>query len=127
MKPFIVLACLCLISYSSIADDLNKEKKALIESIKANYDSWLVSQSELGQNSYSDSLMTIDLLASSTQKNYQSKEIYQKHIFCDFTFKICDAQAVVKFQVDLQMISAFMEKRNGEWHLVCAAVIPPDL
>jgi hypothetical protein len=127
MKTLILLACLCITSFSTKGDDLQKEKKILIETIKANYSSWQVKYTAPEQINLSDSLTADELVSSLSVNRNKSPEINQEHIFGDFSFKICENQAVVKFQVDFQMISAFMEKRNGEWQLVCAAVIPLDL
>lgn len=118
-----------MLSFGLLADNNRKEKKELIESIKANYDSWMV-KSEVDQitiDETDDSIASLQLTASTSNSLYISEAPVEKHIFSDFNFKICETQAVVRFQVDYKQISAFMEKKNGEWKLVCAAVIPPEL
>jgi regulator of RNase E activity RraB len=127
MKNLILLTCLCITSFIATADDLKKEKKILIETIKANYDSWQIKKSPPESNGLFDSAISENLADVVSQENNPSQIKNGTHIFSDFNFKICETQAVVKFQVDFQMISAFMEKKDGKWQLVCAAVIPPDL
>lgn len=127
MKTFILLTCLCMAFFIATADDLKKEKKILIETIKANYDSWQIKKSSAESNGIFDSANSEILADATPQENNPALLENTTHIFSDFNFKICENQAVVKFQVDFQTISAFMEKRNGEWQLVCAAVIPLDL
>ena len=126
MKNFILLACLSILPFGLLADDLKKEKKNLIETIKDNYDSWQVKQSA-GLIDFPDSTKSEQLDASASQIKYRTDVKDGAHIFSDFNFKICESQAVVQFQVDFQMISAFMEKKDGQWQLVCAALIPLDL
>lgn len=127
MKSFILLACLSILPFGLLADDLKKEKKNLIETIKANYDSWQVKLSTDELYDFPDSSISEPLTASVSQQNYNADVKSGEHIFSDFNFKICESQAVVQFRADFQMISAFMEKKDGHWQLVCAAVIPPDL
>ena len=48
---------------------------------------------------------------------------YSSLDFGDFEFTIVNKQAIVQFTVDDQKISAFLEKENDKWKLVCAANI----
>lgn len=127
MKTFILFTFMCITTFVATADDLKQEKKNLIKTIKANYDSWQIKKSSAESNDLFDSTISENLADAVSQEDNPSQLKNGTHIFSDFNFKICETQAVVKFQVDYQMISAFMEKRDGRWQLVCAAVIPPDL
>jgi hypothetical protein len=129
MKTLILLTCMSIVSQGLFAQHYKKVKKELIETIKKNYDSWIV-QSDL-EDSNSDELDGLStspqFTDSSSSVSYQSNSEPEKHTFSEFAFKICETQAVVRFQVDYQEISAFMEKKNGKWALVCAAVVLPNL
>ena len=127
MKRFIFLACLSIISFYSTADNLEKEKKALIETIKSNYESWLLKQDTYSALDTSENLNMAYLAASSSGDFLYTDTVRKEYHFSDFSFKICNCQAVVQFQVDQKTISAFMEKKNGQWKLICAATIPPEL
>ncbi len=115
-----------MFSFAIFGDDLKEEKALLIETIKSNYDSWVVEQQQDLPNQSAEN-WTNDKESETLSIRNPVQKSRAEHIFSDFTFKICDSQAVVQFQVDYQMISAFMEKKNGQWRLVCAAPIPPEI
>lgn len=115
-----------MFSFTIFGDDLKKEKTLLIETIKSNYDSWLVEQHQNIPDQPSEIWPEDPKSETHFSGNPQQKS-KKEHIFSDFAFKICDCQAVVQFQVDYQVVSAFMEKKNGQWRLVCAAQIPPEI
>lgn len=127
MKSFIMLACLMVISFGSFGDNLKKEKKALIETIKTNYETWQVDQKNYDSVDSSVHHGSDQLLASTSNKIQYIIAKSSDFKFSDFTFKICNCQAVVRFQVDQKTVSAFMEKKDGQWKLVCAAILPPVL
>ena len=58
---------------------------------------------------------------------YKTVSVTPANRFKDFKFNIVNDQAVVQFKVDHQMKSAFLEKKNGQWKLICAADIDPVL
>ena len=58
---------------------------------------------------------------------YKTVPVAPENRFKDFKFNIVNDQAVVQFKVDHQMKSAFLEKKNGQWKLICAADIDPVL
>ncbi len=127
MKTSILFTYLTILTFVAFANDLKAEKKALIETIKSNYDSWYVNQNT--EEEFEDSTYQaarVQAVSAQKQKSIENKP-NADHIFSDFTFKITNNQAVVQFQVDYQTISAFLEKEDGRWKLVCAAIIPPDL
>jgi len=134
-KRYILFLFLSLYSICTFANEtLKKEKKELIEFIKSEYDSW----SNISQDSFSSrnhtkgnsSLKLNDLngeignTSHGPSKKHTSLKSYSDSSvrnFKDFDFTIVDNQAVVRFTVDNQTVSAFLEKENGKWKLVCAA------
>jgi len=126
MKKIILLSYFSLFAISVFADNSIKEKKLLIETIKSNYDSWQVKH-PTGHGEDTSDIWPSGTLRSSSSKKIEDASTAREHIFSDFRFKICENQAIVRFQVDFQEISAFMEKKDGKWSLVCAAVIPPEI
>lgn len=136
MKKIIILSTLFICSLSAHANEqFRKDKKALCDLIKKEYPTWIVTQNE----GYSDiealetsvspiqsprTIQSTDdkkpVKKNTTYKKYSKQEVFQ---FSDFEFTIVHHQAVVKFTVNQQVVSAFLEKDNGEWKLVCAAYI----
>ena len=127
MKTSILFTCLSIFTFVTFANDLKAEKKALIETIKSNYDSWCLNDKAEESPDLSGLNDTQDQIHEASNKETPSADQKIDHIFSDFTFRINNHQAIVQFQVDYQMISAFMEKKDGKWELVCAAIIPPEL
>lgn len=138
MKYFMLLTCIFLqVDILAASDQKKDERKALIETIKKNYDLWQLKSSSGNDRltDYDEQHASADVFFTSAEENEDSKPDARtnfstsssKHIFSDFSFKILGAQAVVKFAVDTRLISAFLEKKNGQWQLVCAADISPDL
>jgi hypothetical protein len=140
MKYFMLLTCIFLhINILAASDQKKDERKALIDTIKKNYDSWLFKSSPENDPMTDHDARHVDAdvfftsadkhenLASGSGAKTNSLANPEKHIFGDFNFKISGTQAVVKFSVDTRFVSAFLEKKNGQWELVCAADISPDL
>ena len=125
----LILSILLYTNVSLALDNFKKEIKILTEIIKSNYNSWSI---ETG-HSFSSNL---NYETSSKANGNKSDQILEKHesnvelgntnkvdshVFSDFSFTIVNNQAIVQFTVDHQLVSAFMEKIDGEWNLVCAA------
>ena len=142
MKPCInILLSLIFILNSAFAnDELRKEKKALIETIKKeyavslakDYQEWLLTN--FSKSKKIDSTikpMEYGRHLNSQNNNmalaYKTVPVAPTNRFKDFKFNIVNDQAVVEFKVDHQMKSAFLEKKNGQWKLICAADINPIL
>jgi len=142
MKPCInIFIVLIFVFNSAFAnDELRKEKKALIETIKKeyvvylakDYQEWLIANFSKSENPDS----TINPMEYNSQLNSQNKNmalayktvpVAPENRFKDFKFNIVNDQAVVQFKVDHQRKSAFLEKKNGQWKLICAADIDPVL
>ena len=136
MKKIIILSTLFIYCFSAYANEnFRKEKKALCELIKQEYHSWLVTQTEgyptsdTFETSLSHQLVTTDELVTKQDEvekvnakliRHSSTTNYQ---FSDFEFTIVNNQAIVQFTADHQLVSAFLEKENGNWKLICAARI----
>lgn len=116
--------------------ELRKEKKALVETIKKeyvvsearDYKKWLMDNFSISENTDSTIRPIEYNLQFNSQGNnmvmaYKTAPVASSNRFNDFKFKIVDDQAVVQFKVDHQMKSAFLEKQNGQWKLICAADI----
>ena len=142
MKPCInILLSLIFVLNSAFAnDELRKEKKALVETIKKeyvvslakDYQEWLMTN--FSNSKKIDSTikpMEYDRQLNSQNNNmalaYKTVPVASANRFKDFKFNIVNDQAVVQFKVDHQMKSAFLEKKNGQWKLICAADIDPVL
>ena len=142
MKPCInIFIILIFVLNSAFAnDELRKEKKALIETIKKeyvvslakDYQEWLMTN--FSNSKKIDSTikpMEYDRQLNSQNNNmalaYKTVPVASANRFKDFKFNIVNDQAVVQFKVDHQMKSAFLEKKNGQWKLICAADIDPVL
>ena len=138
MKKILLLICLfsgvCIRSFA--IEELGREKKILIEFIKTDYYSWSKTTEQNttseaypelhGQPNIDDELSTSKKSkAVSINKNIGRKQQshYPSDDFTDFEFKIVNNQAIVQFTVGEQKISAFFEKENGKWKLICAANI----
>ena len=142
MKPYLnIFIILILVLNSAFAyDELRKEKKALIETIKKeyvvslakDYQEWLmVNFSKSEKNDTTIKPMEYDSQLNSQNNNtvlaYKTVPVASSNRFKDFKFNIVNDQAVVQFTVDHKMKSAFLEKENGQWKLICAADIDPVL
>ena len=142
MKPCINILLSLIFSLNSAFanDELRKEKKALIETIKKeyavslakDYQEWLLTN--FSKSKKIDSTikpMEYDRHLNSQNNNmalaYKTVPVAPANRFKDFKFNIVNDQAVVEFKVDHQMKSAFLEKKNGQWKLICAADINPIL
>ena len=133
MKKIILLFSLFIYCISVYANDnFRKEKKALCELIKQEYHSWLVTQNEgyltadTFETSIFQQLLPTDgpVLANESERihtNAMRQSSMSNYRFSDFEFTIVSNQAIVKFIVDHQLVSAFLEKENGNWKLICAA------
>ena len=134
-KRVILFLFLSLYSICTFANEnLKKEKKELLEFIKSEFDSWSSTSKDLfpSRNHFKENtsleLNDLDAEIGNTPEN-PSKELthiksdsdYSVHDFKDFDFTIVNNQAIVRFTVDDQMVSAFLQKENGQWKLVCAA------
>jgi hypothetical protein len=114
----------CLIANEQKYD----ERKVIIEIIKNNYDQWSVKEMEDESLENINEASPITLHKNEeTQPQEVNEKFTDKNRFSNFTFKILKSQAVVKFYVDNKLISAFFEKKDGRWQLVCAADITPML
>lgn len=136
MKGFLLLVAFFLVFHNSFAyDNLTKEKKALTKTVKEEYDSWS-NFDEHKQNtsnkmdvfaSRNDHILVPGAKKQNNQlkKNtsYKTYNTIVSDTFSDFEFQIVNNQAIVQFKVNHQVISAFLEKKNGSWKLVCAAKI----
>lgn len=106
------------------AENERKDKKALIECIKSDFHSWsydLGNKTNKGDDLHytnSDEIAPENKLRDDDSENSTKQ---QSADFRDFECKIVNNQAVVQFTVDEQKISAFFEKVNGAWKLICAA------
>ena len=136
MKRILFLFVFILAYHNSFPyDNLKKEKKALTETIKEEYDSWSNSDKQEQNTSNELDLFATHnnhrLVPSSEKQGGQLKKntsykTYKPIIsdsFTDFEFQIVNNQAIVQFKVNHQSVSAFLEKKNGAWKLVCAAKI----
>ena len=136
MKGLLLLFAFFLFFHNSFAyENLKKEKKALTETIKQEYDSW--SNSDVHKQNTSTRIDVFasrndHILAPGVQKqnnqlkkntSYKTYNSIDSDSFSDFEFQIVNNQAIVQFKVNYQAISAFLEKKNGSWKLVCAAKI----
>lgn len=118
-------------------DDYKKEKKAIVKTIKKEYISWLIKDNQDWLTANSENIDSINkAVASISQANGQlatKKLIYipdpvvPANKIKNFKFQIKDDQAVVKFMVDHQLKSAFLEKERGEWKLLIVADQSPAL
>lgn len=138
MKKIVILCTLLIISIcSNASDNLKKEKKSLCELIKQEYHSWSITQNEGYSNQdtfeansikhpaiYDESSSSSPFKVNVSLKKYTVEPVYE---FSDFHFTIANNQAIVQFIVNNQMVSAFLEKENGEWKLVCAAKLDPPI
>ena len=135
MKTIAIAVFALTIPIASYAlDNFKKEKKALTEAIRNNFDLWSIgyneelsvgernslSQKEVMRNEVGDNEETNkeELVISASVKR---KNSLKPHNFSNFEFTIVNNQAIVQFKVDHQLVSAFLEKANGRWNLVCAA------
>ena len=121
MKNFILLAILVFTFISATAQRLNNDRKELVKAIKTNYNSWQIKESDVSKDTTEE-----QLVATISQASYTTSSTQSKHNFTDFSFKIGEGQAIVQFQVDFKKYSAFMEKEDGKWKLVCAAELPVE-
>lgn len=132
MKTTVALASTILIALNAFAYDLvsndqhEKVRKALISTIKTQYDTWLINEQAGDEIAMPDSDMTGQRIVTEQQSNSEAPS-NQKHIFSEFEFKIGQGQAIVRFKVDHKTVSAFFEEKDHHWKLVCAAFIPPVL
>ena len=131
----IFLIIMLQINEASALDNLKKEKKALTEFIKNEYDSWTKTYPELTAldshkivkiSHEADIALRQNHLKSTapTPKPASYKRnpmITPPNSFSDFQFTIVNNQAIVQFAVNDQLVSAFFEKDNGQWKLICAA------
>lgn len=129
MKKTLLLFTLVIFSISAFATgNFKKDKKALCNLIKNKYSSWSIPQNEgvlsLDTFEASTSIRVLDVqLANKNQVSntpIQNKDCSTLN-FTEFEFTIVNCQAIVTFKVDNQPISAFFEKNDGEWKLICAA------
>lgn len=135
VKGFLIFFVL-VISISNVyaLDNLKKEKKALIEFIKSEYDSWTRTYPQLSaldsHQVVNEPIVTNSDLQMSENKvikrsakfvSFNQKVPVEPNQFRDFEFTIVNHQAIVQFIVNDQLVSAFFEKENGNWKLVCAA------
>ncbi len=136
MKKILILSTLFIYCFSAYANDnFRKEKKALCELIKQEYHSWLVTQKEgypapgTFETGISQQPLVKDGSAINPNKaekinaNLKSHSSTSNYQFSDFEFTIVNNQAIVQFTADHQLVSAFLEKENGNWKLICAARI----
>lgn len=137
---FLVLG-LCLTFGSVLAnDDLRKEKKELVETIKVmyismlarDYQDWLsTTYSTLpGADSiekFSNSCTKLEMQASKLVDAYTPEAVVSANKLKDFKFSILHDQAIVKFKVEQNMKSAFLEKKDGNWELIFVADLEDTL
>lgn len=128
MKTLLVLSFISIFNFQSLTADEQKydERNVIIETIKTNYDQWAAKEikDESSQNT-KDIIPKLIRENDAYQPSEKDEEVTDKSRFSNFTFKILKSQAVVKFLVDNKHISAFLEKKDGRWQLVCAADITP--
>lgn len=134
-KRFILFLFLSLYSICTFANEnLKKEKKELVEFIMSEFDSWsntskdlfpsrnhFKENASLQLNDINEEIENTSQIPSKKQTSLKSHSDYSVRNFKDFKFTIVNNQAVVRFTVDDQIVSAFLEKENGQWKLVCAA------
>lgn len=116
-------------------DKLKKEKKIITAFIKSEYATWAGADLQrLKEASQPIVHPSINSAKGSESIEKTANKVSTKFVayntdnlpespqkFSDFEFTIVDHQAIVQFTVDNKMISAFLEKENGTWKLVCAA------
>ena len=135
---FITFAVL-LISHLSFGETVKKEKKAITDLIKSEYATWSLTEktpatsNELAvKANFSPQHQIKPGMSSTTEPMHATMRSYSyqdeaTEEFSDFVFNIVENQAVVQFRVDDQLVSAFLEKENGQWKLVCAAKLDPSI
>lgn len=140
-RTLIILAGLIFLFNGLIAnDDFKKDKKELVETIKKEYVTWLERdyQDWLTANSatfpsvdstvkFLDSFSKLDEQISKLVGAYEPDKVVSANKLKDFKFSILKDQAVVKFKADDNMKSAFLEKKDGDWKLICVANLSKPL
>ena len=136
MKPCINLfiALIFVLNSAFTNDDFNKEKKALMETIKKeyvisiarDYQEWLKTNFSSPETSDStikpmESDLKLNARINSMPLDYKQDPNVPAARFKNFKFNIVNDQAIVQFKVDHQAKSAFLEKINGHWKLISAA------
>ena len=118
-----------ILNTAFIQDKTSKIQQELIETIQKEYVSWLVEKTNEASGANSLPILEHDsTTANETGNNFAStSDVLRKYEFYDFEFKITNSQAVVQFSVGNMMKSAFLEKKDGKWQLICCADLSPLL
>ena len=131
IRTFLLIFTFSIAQPALYADDNGKkEEKNLIKFIKTDYYSWTnnydrTTESEDFPDYDEQTKAPAELSVGKALKreSRQGQAYSQAADFRDFQCTIVDSQAIVQFTVDTQRISAFFEKENGVWKLICAAQI----
>lgn len=126
---FIFSSLIIVLNTAFIQDKTSKIQQELIETIQNEYVNWLVEKNneDIRANSFpilahdSTNEKNISNNFTSTAKGHRKCELY------DFKFKITNNQAIVQFSVGNILKSAFLEKKEGKWQLICCADLSPLL
>jgi hypothetical protein len=142
MKRTLIILAGLIIFFNGLSanDDFKKEKKALVETIKKeyvtwlerDYQEWLTANSSTfpsadSTNKFLDSFSKVNDQLSTLVMAYVPEKVVSANKLKDFKFSILKDQAVVKFKADDDMKSAFLEKKDGDWKLICVANLRPPL
>lgn len=141
MKNIIVICIgFILVFNCALANtEYRKEEKVLEQTIKSFYEVWFL-DSYTQENQTTPLYQKIDLSENliARQVSYEKKEKKGSSLIkmdtelvservTDFSFNISGSQAVVKFNVDQEAKSAFLEKKDDNWELICIASLDIDL
>lgn len=131
MKVIIsILSYLIITANTIIAQDkTEKIQEELIAVIKKVYMNCSAEGTDVWERENSSRIYIKDSSSHfiESKENLTVSNSPHRHRFYDFKFKITSNQAVVEFKVDNFIKSAFLEKKDGTWELICAADLTPVL
>jgi hypothetical protein len=121
-----------MVNTAFMQDKTSKIQEELIQTIQNEYVNWLMEKNDDQSNANDLDLPTYDSLLNPSQIDVTNNltSVNTLHPNCEFynyKFKITNSQAVVEFTVGNKQKSAFLEKKDGKWKLICCADIAPNL
>jgi len=122
LSGFILLA-----NTAFIQDKTTAIQHELIETIQKEYENWLINKKDYVEETKNLNLAPEDSLSITWDNTPTDVDYFPSCEFQDFKFKITSRQAVVQFNVNNMLKSAFLEKKDGKWKLVCCADLAPNL
>ena len=123
----ILSGIILLMNSAFIQDKTAIIQQELIATIQKDYVNWLTNKKDYAADIKDLNVIHDDSLSIISNNDSSTIENYPPGTFQDFKFKITNRQAVVQFSINNLVKSAFFEKKDGTWKLVCCADLAPNL